>query len=215
MGERLEDFWREYGQWARTKTRDTSQYGLAYVSGLLRMEAKRNIATIGRQAGISEQNMQHFISNSPWAGREMIAAMQRAVAGRAELAGGMLIVDESGDEKSGDSGAGVMRQYNGRHKQVEMCQVGVFAAYAQGDIWTWVDGELFIPERWFSQAYAIRRRKAAIPAERRYQKKTELGWQMIQRAQGAGIPFVAVTFDSLYGHDSWLRDQCRAADLEY
>ena len=159
--------------------------------------------------------MQHFISNSPWSGREMIAAMQAAVASEETLTGGVLIVDESGDEKTGEASAGVLRQYNGRHKQVETSQVGVFAAYAKGDIWTWVDGELFIPERWFGEDFAARREKAAIPAQRGYQKKTQLGWQMIERAQAAGIPFVAVTFDSLYGQDSWLRDQCGAAGLEY
>jgi SRSO17 transposase len=57
--------------------------------------------------------------------------------------------------------------------------------------------------------------KAEVPAERVFQKKTELGWQMIQRAQAAGIPFVAVVFDSAYGHDSGLRDQCQAVGIEY
>src|SRR5262249_32958906 len=68
---------------------------------------------------------------------------------------------------------------------------------------------------WCTPEYAKRRQKAEIPAERRYQKKTELGWQMIQRAQGAGIPFVAVTFDSHYGHETGLRDQWQGAGLGY
>jgi len=41
---RLSMFWLEYGRSARTRTRDTRVYGLVYLSGLLRMEAKRNIA---------------------------------------------------------------------------------------------------------------------------------------------------------------------------
>jgi SRSO17 transposase len=188
---------------------------LAYISGLLRLEARRNMAHIGRQTGVSEQNMQHFMSQSPWSGREAIQAMQEAVAQRADWRGGVLIVDESGDAKYGDAGAGVGHQYNGRHKQVERSQVGVFAAYAQGNTWSWVDGELFLSEKWFRADYASKRQKAEVPAERRYQKKAELGWQMIQRAQAVGIPFVAVTFDSLYGQDSWMRDQCQAAGLEY
>jgi len=215
LGERLKRFWRYYGQWTRTRTRDTSAYGLAYISGLLRLESGRNIAHIGRQTGVSEQNMQHFISQSPWSGREAIHTMQEAVGHRADWQGGVLILDESGDAKYGDAGAGVSHQYNGRHKQVERSQVGVFIAYAQGNTWSWVDGELFLSEKWFTKAYAAKRQKAEIPSQRRYQKKTELGWQMIQRAQAAGIPFVAVTFDSGYGQDAWMRDQCQAAGLEY
>jgi SRSO17 transposase len=98
---------------------------------------------------------------------------------------------------------------------VERSQVGVFLAYAQGTTWTWVDGALFLGEKWFRADYAQHRRKAQVPDERTYQQKAELGWQMIQRAQAVGIPFVAVTFDSLYGQDSWMRDQCQAAGLEY
>jgi SRSO17 transposase len=215
LGERLKHFWRYYGQKTRTKTRNTSDYGVAYVSGLLRLEARRNMAHIGRQTGVSEQNMQHFMSESPWSGRATIEAMQEAVAQRGDWRGGILILDESGDEKYGDAAAGVAHQYNGRHKRVERAQVGVFLAYAQGTTWSWVDGELFLSEKWFSPAYTERRRKAEVPATRTFQQKAELGWQMIQRAQAAGIPFVAVTFDSLYGQDNGMRDQCQTAGLEY
>lgn len=159
--------------------------------------------------------MQHFMSSSPWSGRDVIERMQEAVAQRGDWTGGVLILDESGDEKYGDAGAGVAHQYNGRHKRVERSQVGVFLAYAQGNTWSWVDGELFLAEKWFSPAYSQRRQKADVPPERSYQQKAELGWHMIQRAQAAAIPFVAVTFDSLYGQDSWMRDQCQAAGLEY
>ena len=98
---------------------------------------------------------------------------------------------------------------------MERSQVGVFLAYAQGNTWSWVDGELFLSEKWFSANYASKRQKAQVPTERRFQKKTELGWQTIQRAQAADIPFVAVTFDSGYGQDAWMRDQCQSAGLEY
>lgn len=173
------------------------------------------MANIGRKSGVDEQGLRHFISDSPWEARSVIAMMQEAVAQRGEMAGGVLILDESGEAKSGEMSAGVSRQYNGRHHQVENSQVGVFLAYAKDQMWTWVDGELYLPEKWFSPAWAKQRQKAAIPPQRNYQKKTELGWQMIQRAQAAGIPFGAVAFDSGYGHEAALRDRCRAAGIEY
>jgi len=215
LGERLKGFWQYYGARTRTRTRDTRAYGLAYLSGLLRLEAKRNIANIGRQTGVAEQNMEHFISQSPWSGREVIARMQEAVAERPELVGGALILDESGEEKAGESSAGAGRQYNGRHKRVESSQVGVYLAYAKGNTWSWVDGELYLPKDWFTPAYAQRRQKVGQPTERQFQTKTELGWRMIQRVMAVGIPFRTVIFDSLYGHEYWLRDHCREAGLEY
>jgi SRSO17 transposase len=93
--------------------------------------------------------------------------------------------------------------------------VGVFLAYVKDRTWTWVDGELYLPEVWFTPAWAKRHQKALIPPDRRYQKKSDLGWQMIERAQAVGLPFVAVAFDSAYGHETALRDRCRAAGIEY
>ncbi len=61
-----------YGDLTCTKTRDTSRYGYHYLSGLLRMETERTIANISRQAGVSEQNMHHYISESPWSGHKVI-----------------------------------------------------------------------------------------------------------------------------------------------
>ena len=215
LGERLERFWRYYGQWTRTRTRDTSHYGLSYIKGLLRMETGRNMAEIAREAGVSEQNMQHYISNSPWSGGVMIEQVQQEVCDRSALQGGMLILDESADVKSGEASAGSSRQHNGRLGKIEQSQVGVYLGYAKGTVWTLVDGELFIPEKWFSKSYAGRRRKAGIPSERVFQTKIELGWQMIQRAQSSGLPFVAVACDSLYGRSFWFREQCDQAGIEY
>jgi len=145
----------------------------------------------------------------------MIEQIQEAVAQRGELSGGMLILDESADAKSGEMSAGASRQHNGRLGKVDQCQVGVFLAYAKDTVWTWVDGDLFLPEKWLRADYAERRRKVGIPSESQFQTKIERGWQMIARAQAAQIPFTGVAFDTLYGRNAWLRDQCRAADIEY
>ena len=145
----------------------------------------------------------------------MIEDVQAAVKQRGELAGGILILDECCEDKRGKHSAGVKKQYNGRHQQVEPCQVGVYLTYGKDSIWSWIDGDLYLPQEWFTVAYAQRRQKAEIPAERTFQTKIELGWQMIQRAQAAGIPFAAGVFDSAYGDAHVLRDQCRAAQIEY
>ncbi len=95
--------WQLFKRGMHTATCDTSDYGLHYLSGLLRMVSRRNIASIGRQTGVSEQNMQHFMSNSPWPGRAVIEGIQEEIKLRSELsAGAMLLLDESADDKAGD-----------------------------------------------------------------------------------------------------------------
>lgn len=179
------------------------------------MDTKRNIAEIARKTEISEQNMHHFISESPWNGRAVIEQMQQAVAERSEMAGGVLIIDESADAKAGKMSVGAGRQHNGRLGKIDQCQVGVFAAYAQGDYWTWVDGALFVPQKWFTADYERQRRKTDLPQDMRFQTKPQLAWQLIEQAKAANLPFVAVDFDSLYGRSASLRDTCHMAGIEY
>lgn len=111
-----------------------------------------------------------------WSGSEMIEQVQQAVCEREELAGGMLILDESADVKYGKSIAGASRQHNERLGKVEQSQVGVYLSYAKDNVWTLIDSELFLTEKWFSKSYAGRRDKAGIPSERMvFQTKIELG----------------------------------------
>ncbi len=200
----------------RTQTRDTSDYGFWYLSGLLRLETDRTMANIGHKLKLSGQNLHHFMSNSPWSGPGLIGAVQAQVGQEAEFQGeAMLIVDESATEKKGDQSAGAGRQHNGRLGKIEMSQVGVFLSLVTPRVNTWVDGELFLPEAWFSPEGADRRAKAEIPPEVTFQTKPQLAWQMIKRAQHNGLPFTAVAMDTLYGRSGRLRVDLDQAGLEY
>ena len=216
LGERLEAFCGSYAGQMRTKTRDTSQYGYHYVSGLLRMESKRNMANIGRTTGQAEQNIQHFISESPWSGQGLIETLQTDIGAEEAFAESVLIIDESADEKAGEKSAGASRQRNGRLGKVDLCQVGVFATLATPKAHCWVDGELFIPEKWFSDEYADKRKRAGIPQERVFQTKAQLAKKMVMRCRDDGqLPFVAVDMDSFYGRNFALRQQLRVEQIEY
>jgi len=180
------------------------------------METKRTMANIGRKTNVSKQNMHHFMSNSPWSGPTLIAAVQGEIKQHSEFqAGAMLILDESADEKAGSHSAGAGRQHNGRLGKVDMSQVGVFLSLATPRAHTWVDGELYIPQRWFEDVYAERRKKVGIPKNRTFYTKPELGWQMIQRAQANQVSFDAVVMDDLYGRNNVLRQRLDQANIEY
>ena len=216
MSERLTRFYDRFRSAIRTQTRDTSEYGLRYLSGLLRMETKRTMANIGRKTDVAGQNMQHFMSNSPWSGQALISLIQGDARQNPEFqAGAMLALDESADEKAGEHSAGAGRQHNGRLGKVELSQVGVFLSLVTPRVNTWIDGELYFQERWFTKAYAKRREKAGIPETRSFHTKPELGWQMIQRAQANQVPFEAVVMDDLYGRNNVLRKRLDQAKIEY
>jgi SRSO17 transposase len=203
---RLRGFCRRYAGCFRTATRDASPYAAPYIGALLRMDGKRTFTNIGRQVGLAGQNVQHFVSNSPWSAAGVLRQVRQEIAARPELRrGGVLILDESPVKKAGTKTAGAARQWNGRIGHVDLSQVGTFVAFANGSVWTWVDGELFLPERWFGPELAAERERLGIPAERTFKTKVELGWEMIRRAQAEGLPFEAVACDELYGRSAWLR----------
>jgi SRSO17 transposase len=107
------------------------------------METNRHFAGIGRETGVSGQNLQHFMSASPWSGQAVCQQVQAELKATPELVrGGVLLVDESAEEKASAKSAGAGRQYNGRLGKVEMSQVGVLLSYvnlkvAQG-FWSWI-----------------------------------------------------------------------------
>jgi len=212
----LSDFFDKFRASFRTKTHDKSEYAYGYVSGLLRIETKRNMANIARKTGMVEQNTQHFMSHSPWSGPSLITDIQNDVKQQPEFqAGAMLIVDESAEQKAGPYSAGAGRQHNGRLGKIEMSQVGVFAALVTPRVNTWIDGALFFPARWFEAGYAKQRQKVGFPEGRTFATKPELAWDIIQRIRANGVFFDAVAMDDLYGRNAQLRKRLDAAHIEY
>lgn len=129
--------------------------------------------------------------------------------------GGVLVIDESADEKGGETCVGAARQHNGRLGKVDLCQVGVFAALVTPEVNSWIDGELFIPEKWFAPEGAVKRQRLGIPTERVFQTKPQLAWELIKRLHTRGVSFVAVDMDDLYGRNRALCAQLDQAGLEY
>jgi len=174
------------------------------------------MATISRTAGIPVQNMQHYISKSPWSGGQVIKQARLDIAAHPHFtSGSVLIGDESADDRRGAVLVGGGRQYNGRRGKVDFSQVGVFLSLAKDGKHNWIDGELFLPEVWFDEAHQPLREQLGVPAERRFQTKLELFWQMVQRCQREGVPFAAVVMDGLYGQSFWLRQQLAQAHIEF
>jgi SRSO17 transposase len=190
------------------------------MSGLLRMEMDRHFTGISRETGVSGQNLQHFMSASPWSGEAVCRQVQNELKATPELVrGGVLLVDESAEEKASAKSAGAGRQYNGRMGKVEMSQEGVLLSYvnlkvAQG-FWSWIDGRLFLPEAWFAAGQGALRKRLGIPRDWGFKTKVELAWEMIEAAITPGLPFEVVGFDTLYGRSGWLRAEVRNAGALY
>ena len=217
VGERLYEFWLRFRDCFKTRTRDTSANAYNYLRGQLTMDNERNFANMARNmTGDDGQALQHFMSNSPWAGQAVFGQIQAEIKATAALAqGSTLILDESADEKAGTHNAGASRQYNGRMGKVDLCRVDTCLAYANGGLWAMVDGELFLPEEWFGEAFAQTRHELGIPPERTFETKIALGLKMVKRVKANGVPFDLLACDALYGRDSQFRADLDTAGVLY
>ena len=87
-----------------------------------------------------------------------------------------------------------------RFGKVELSR-GVFAGYASRQGYALVDKRLFLPERWFSDAYATRRTTCKVPEDLTFQSKPQLAAAMLQALTQEGLlPFKYVVADGLYGN---------------
>jgi len=82
------------------------------------------------------------------------------------------------------------------------CQVGVFAAYASRYGYAFLDKRLFIPEKWFTDEYEIRRKKCRVPEDLEFKTKPQLAVEMFEGLQESeDLPFSRyVVADSIYGN---------------
>lgn len=218
LGKNLYRIHDRYRGWFKTKTRDSSEHALMYLRGALTMDTKRNYANIARRVtGLEDdgQNLQQFMSDSPWSVAGVYKQIQSELAAYPEIHDGMLTLDESADEKAGNQSAGARRQYLGREGKVDVGQMSVVLGYHSGATWAMIDAELYMPEEWFDEAHRDLRRREHVPLDCKYVTKQTLGLQMIRRAVANNMPFRIIGCDSNYGRDSQFRADLHAEHLTY
>jgi SRSO17 transposase len=147
------------------------------------------------------RGLQRFISDVHWDEEQMRWNYHQLVADELGDPEGVLMFDETGFVKKGADSVGVARQYGGPLGKVENCQVGVFAGYASRQGYALVDKRLFLPEAWWTDAYAARRTKCHVPDTLTFQSKPQLAAAMLQNIVREGLlPFKYVVADCLYGN---------------
>ena len=218
LGNRLYNHWNRFHHCFTTLRHDTSENALTYLKGLLLLSCHRNYANIARKVispDCDGQNLQQFMSDSPWASTAVFDQIQTEICEDKRLYGGLLNMDESGDVRSGDKSAGAARQYIGNVGKTEMGQVGVALGYYAANVWCMVDAELFLPKSWFDKEHKKRFRKLHIPDDRTFETKAEIGLKLIDRAIKNGLPFSRFACDTFYGQSFEFRAGLQKRGIAY
>ena len=150
-----------------------------YMVGQFSKLERKSIEPMAREVeGGTIRGLQRFISDVVWDEEQMRWNYHQLVAEEMGAPDGVLMFDETGFVKKGKDSVGVARQYWGTLGKVEHWQVGVFAGYASRHGYALVDKRLFLPEVWWTDAYAARRTRCNVPDERTFQRKPQLAAAM-------------------------------------
>jgi SRSO17 transposase len=158
--------------------------------------------------GARRQALHHFMHDAPWdatALNRRRLQLWQAHPWLGPHAGGVLIVEETGDPKRGHRIVLAAQQSLGKLGHVANGVVAVTSP--------WADGSRHVPLG--VKAY---RPASRLPQGRRdpdFHTKPELAWQLIEEARTAGIPFRLVVADSIYGENAALEAKLFAAQIPY
>ena len=170
----------------------------AFLDGLLGPEQRKTGWMRAEAAGDpGPWRQQAVLGRSHWdadALRDMVRDYARETLASPEA---VLVIDETGFLKQGQSSCGVGRQYTGSAGKITNCQIGVFAAYVSDKGCALIDRQLYLPQDWTSKPE--RRSAARVPDTTHFITKPQIAAEMIERALAAGVPFDWVAADTIYG----------------
>jgi len=124
----------------------------------------------------------------------------------------VLVVDETGDEKSSTDCVGAARQYSGALGGIGLCQVAVHLTYATARGHAPIDRALYLVADW--AADEERRLLTGVPDDIEFVTKPQLAAAMLQRVRDLGIPARWLAGDEVYGGLE-LRRTARTLGFDY
>jgi SRSO17 transposase len=193
---------------------DQTERAEMYLRGLLSECERKSIEPMALHLGVPIRPLQHFIGQSTWSIEPVVAQHQLLVGSTLAEEDGAFLVDECGVVKQGHDSVGVAPQYCGSVGKVANAQLGVYLGSASRKGYTLLDGQLFIPELWFGEAYADKRAVTKMPMTLSFQTKPERALDLLRQALARGsVRARWLAADALYGNSLAFRDGVAALNL--
>lgn len=181
-----------------------------YLIGLLlpREHNKTLVELADIVPGANQQALHQFLRNAPWDAEALNRRRLQQWQAHPWLgphAGGVLIIDETGDPKRGHRIVLAAQQYLGKLGHVAN---GVVAVTSH-----WADGSRHAPLGVKPYRPASRLPKGRNDPD--FHTKPQLAWELITEARAAGVPFRLVVADSIYGENADLEARLFAEKIPY
>ena len=189
-------------------------WGSVYVRGLLLDGERKSIgAMAARLPDGNEQNLQQFLSQSPWAWEPLWQTLAQRVE-RAFAPPLAWVIDDTGFPKKGEHSVGVQRQYSGTLGKKGNCQVATSLHRSDSRGSSPLGFRLYLPESWTGDA--ARLETAGVPKQIGFQEKWRLALALIDEALAWGLARPeAVLADAGYGETAAFREELAQRELPY
>jgi SRSO17 transposase len=191
-----------------------------YCAGLAAAEGRKSVEPIAAVTApavvsVQHQKLLHFVANSPWPDKQVLAKVREMVVPAIERRGPIevWIIDDTSFPKQGSHSVGVQHQYCGELGKQANCQVAVTLSIANHHASLPIAYRLYLPETWVEDA--ARRKKARIPEDIAFKTKPQIALEQMRAACAAGVPRGVVLMDASYGSNSALRAGISALALSY
>jgi SRSO17 transposase len=185
-----------------------------YVSGQIGPLGRKTVEGIALEAGVAPRTLQQFMGNYRWDEDAVAERIRHRVRDRHSDENGVLVVDETGCPKTGDSTVGVQHQYCGRSGKVDNCVMTVGLGYVHDGFYCLLDTDLFLPEHTWGNDDELRS-LAGVPTAVEYRPKWVIACELVERSRADGVKLGWLTADSLYGRCAEFRNRIATADIKY
>jgi len=177
---------------------------------------RKNCWTLAEYAGDrTPDRMQRLLERASWNTFAVMRVVRDFVAEHLTdpHAPAVLVLDESGQEKSGTATAGVKRQYVGCVGKVANAVNFVNATYSTPRGHALIGSRLYISTEQLADE-ATRTGMGIDPAHE-FKSKPQLGCELLTDAVDGGVRVHWCTADAVYGRDRDLREECEKRGIGY
>lgn len=186
---------------------EQTKKSLTYLHGLLGNSTRKNVEQMALGLREKVRSLQYFVGQSQWDTEPVIATHQGLIGESLGKEDGVVLIDESSVVKQGTESVGVASQYCGSVGKIANGQVGVYLGYASQQGYSLIEGQLFMPEKWFEKERVIQRQACGVPEDLVFKTKPEIGLELLKNAIKRGkLAFSWVAADALYGDSPAFRD---------
>src|SRR5205823_6227805 len=169
-----------------------------YLTGLLTEHNNKNCDTIASVVpGTNQQRLHNLLTGIAFDEDDLNGQRVRTLMQLPSEGDAVLVFDDTGFAKQGQSSVGVQRQYSGTLGKTGNCQVTVNCHYAERTLAWPVATRLYLPKEWADDAE--RRQTAKVPTEVTFRTKPEIALELLDRARQWGVRYACVVADADYG----------------